>query len=480
MNSPRLLAPISLVLVSTLSFAQIKGGSNVAPGLNIDPVNPTRSGLMRIKGTGFGSGTNSQIWIAGLKAPVASWTDDLIECYVPDKAALGKTTLTIVGTGGGVKQVRTGSITVLPREASSGRFTWRVKLADQYVPTRPALGPDGTVYAIGNFGHLYAVAADGGLKWVATPPGGVGGIVSVHPNGNIIVGGGGGVQALSPIDGSQVWHFSLNTPLVAGPAVGPDGNIYAVDDSRWSQDVIGAFVLSPSGQLLWNGGKYYRRGGGWTPQEIQFGGGNAYFWSDYSSTGDPDVLGGMNAIKIGNGLRWRVADGVGIMPSSMLNGNVSLFTPSTIQQRDVTGNLLWSQNLNQFGGQPQDMAVAASDGRTYFITSNAKINSISPTGQIVFSKQLGGIVSNHVVRQDANQFVLQYQPNWGWPAQIQGYDKSANLQWSAELPVDNGMTIVCYNHMVYHPSGETVYFGTAGPYDGPVTAHCYLYSLDAR
>ncbi len=115
------------------------------------------------------------------------------------------------------------------------------------------------------------------------------------------------------MDGSTLWTFSIVTPLLAGPSVGPDGNIYAADDSRWSQDVIGAFILSPEGQLLWSGGKYYRRGGGWTPQEIKFGGGNAYFWSDHSSTGDPEVLGGLNALHLGGGLFWRVEDGVGIL-----------------------------------------------------------------------------------------------------------------------------------------------------------------------
>ena len=84
-----------------------------------------------------------------------------------------------------------------------------------------------------------------------------------------------------------------------------------------------------------------------------------------------------------------------------------------------------------------------------------------------------------MVRQDANQIALQYQPNWGIPAQIQGYDKNANLLWSQELPVEYGMTIVCYNLMAYDPTGTTLYFGTAGPYTATYEAQCYLYALDA-
>ena len=248
--------------------------------------------------------------------------------------------------------------------------------------------------------------------------------------------------------------FLHRDTLLAGPSVGPDGNVYAADDSRWSQDVIGAFILSPEGQLLWSGGKYYRRGGGWTPQEIKFGGGNAYFWSDYSSTGDPEVLGGLNALHLGGGLFWRVEDGVGILPDSNPNGDVVLFRPSNIEMHNASNATIWSKDLNIFGGQPQVEAVLASDGRTYFTTTTAKLHAISPTGEILYSKLIGGIVSNHIVRPDANQIALQYQPNFGIPAQIQGYDKGANLLWSQELPIEFGMTIVCYNLMEYDATGN--------------------------
>jgi hypothetical protein len=83
-----------------------------------------------------------------------------------------------------------------------------------------------------------------------------------------------------------------------------------------------------------------------------------------------------------------------------------------------------------------------------------------------------------VLFRSANQIALQYQPNWGVPAQIQGYDKDANLQWSQELPVEYGMTIVCYNLMAYDRTGTTLYFGTAGPYTAEYEAQCYLYALD--
>ncbi len=458
-----------LFLVALLSL-----GALPVQAFTVDPPAQHRSSFVRLRGPGFGAVAGA-VTIGGLNAPIAHWDDSLIECYVPEGAALGTAKVLVLPPPGTVRRSK-GRITVLAREVLSGRFKWRVKLPDQYVPTRPAVGPDGTIYAMGNFGHVYAVNADGSVRWATTTS--VSGTLDVLPNGNVVVGAGAGVVVLSPVDGSVLWEFPINTPLLTGPNVGPDGNIYAADDSRWSQDVIGAFILSPEGNLLWNGGKYYRRGGGFSPQEVKFGG-NAYFWSDYSSTGDPDVLGGFNTILLGGGLSWRVEDGVGFFPDAIPNGNVSLFRPSTIEMRDASGATIWSQNLSAFGGLPQLDCSVASDGRTYFTTTFSKLNAIAPTGEIIYSKTIGGILSNHIVRPDANQIALQNQPNFGVAAKIQGYNKDAVLQWSEELPVENGVTIACYRWMEYDAVGSTLYFGTVGPFTSDSEAHCYLYALDA-
>ena len=194
-----------------------------AQSFTVDPPAQNRSGLLRLRGLGFGNGPAGTVQVGSLSAPVARWQDDLIECYVPEGTPLGATVVSVATSAQGA--LLSASLNVLPHEVVPGRFKWRLKLPDQYVPTRPIVGPDGTVYAMGNFGHIYAVNPDGTLRWVVSPAGGVSGCLGMMKNGNLVVGGGAGVQALSPVDGSTVWTFPIQTPLVAGPSVGPDGNI---------------------------------------------------------------------------------------------------------------------------------------------------------------------------------------------------------------------------------------------------------------
>jgi hypothetical protein len=469
-----LLSSVKTFLVS--GFAILALAPSLAHGITLEPESPTRAGLLRIRGTGFGLG--GQVRAAGFVFPVARWSDSLIECYVPMAMPLGSQLIQVLPKAGAASGRTFANATVQPAEAPGGRVAWRVKLADQYVSARPAVGPDGTIYAIGNFGNVYAVSPLGEVKWVS--PTNAAGTIDILPDGNVVVGGGGGVQALNASNGSRLWTYAINTPLLCGPSVGPDGNVYAADDSRWSNDVIGAFVLSPSGQKLWSGGVFYRRGGGWTPQEVKFAGGNAYFWSDASST-VPAALGGLNAVRIGGGLRWRAEDGVGIMPGAAPNGGVSFFRPSSIDQRDASGSVVWSQPYSAFGNaQPQGEAVVAADGRTYFTAVNRRINVISPTGQVIHSKAFAGMLSDIIVRQDANLVAVESQTNFGIPSEIQGYDKNLNLLWSQALPVENGMTITCYHRMQFNSTGTRLYFGTAGPNTAPNEAHCYLYSINAE
>ena len=121
-----------------------------------------------------------------------------------------------------------------------------------YIPTRPAVGADGTVYAGDSYGHLYAVDPTGGLKWIFN---GSGANVNIGPDGTIYVGGTRSIVALNP-NGTVKWQFDENPAafILLGPNVGPDGNIYAVGIQG-----LGVFSLTPQGSLRWSVREDYDR-----------------------------------------------------------------------------------------------------------------------------------------------------------------------------------------------------------------------------
>jgi len=120
-----------------------------------------RSGYLEITGTNFGS--DATVLINGVSAPVADWQSTKIVCYVPESTQLATVPVQVVNTAG--QPSNTMNLTVTARQAS-GQVNWRFRQNGPYSLVRPVIGPDGTVYSVDAFFHLYALTPDGGLKWV--------------------------------------------------------------------------------------------------------------------------------------------------------------------------------------------------------------------------------------------------------------------------------------------------------------------------
>ena len=140
------------------------------------------------------------------------------------------------------------------------------------------------MYAIGVKGHLYALTPAGGVKWIfriananAVQP------VSVGTNGTIYFASVATVYAVNP-DGTLKWTFTdpASAPVFAGPTAGPDGNIYCASSDVGRPGGLGAFVLSPAGQLLSNRPGLSTRFG-YSNIEVVFGSSQWYFTNN--STG---------------------------------------------------------------------------------------------------------------------------------------------------------------------------------------------------
>jgi outer membrane protein assembly factor BamB len=131
--------------------------------------------------------------------------------------------------------------------ASPGSVQWRFQVSGSYVVHGPVVGPDGGVVVASASGNVYSLTSAGALRWVV--PAGADGL-SIGADGTVYVGSMNTITAIAP-NGSVRWTFtepSVGQGVIAGPTVGPDGNIYVISDYGG----LGAFALSPAGQLLWS------------------------------------------------------------------------------------------------------------------------------------------------------------------------------------------------------------------------------------
>jgi len=123
----------------------------------------TQSGRLRIFGTNFGSGNDTnQVLIDGYSAIVSHWSNSQITAYVPEQAGPGQTMVQVATSVGSSNSML---LTVSLRE-QVGRVLWTFEADVANLWFRPAIAPDGTIYVHGSDGFVFALSSDGGLKWI--------------------------------------------------------------------------------------------------------------------------------------------------------------------------------------------------------------------------------------------------------------------------------------------------------------------------
>ena len=242
----KLMQKLTMAAIGTFLLAPVYGtvtGPGTISSLSANALD--RSGYLEVLGSNFGG--SGQVLIDGISAPVARWESTRIVAYVPEAAGLTTVPVQVVNESG--QPSNTLNLTVTARVAN-GRVKWRFQAASDYILQRPAVGADGTIVAHDSSGNVYALQADGSLKWIFKTRVFAAGPPSIGLDGTVYVADSSTITAINP-NGSLKWTFTEppgGQGVIAGPTVGPDGNIYAVTDIGG----LGALALSPSGQLLWS------------------------------------------------------------------------------------------------------------------------------------------------------------------------------------------------------------------------------------
>jgi hypothetical protein len=191
--------------------------------------------------------------VGGHKAIVTHWSDWAIQAYVPYQLNEGPTQVRVSNSDGVSRPVR---LTVEPRQQLDGdRVLWRFQTGRWMTRQFIEVDHSRRIYTSDHLG-TYGLSPVGDLLWFAP---GSGGDLPIDSDANGVVytsvtlGTGPEIIRAHGRPGNILWRFIPPEPgqVFAGPNVGPDGNIYAVQEVRAGEG-IGLFALSPQGDLLWS------------------------------------------------------------------------------------------------------------------------------------------------------------------------------------------------------------------------------------
>jgi hypothetical protein len=314
--------------------------------------------------------------------------------------------------------------------------------------------------------------------------GGVRGPVSVGTDGTIYVGamvpapiGSGSVDAIFAITpaGTVKWEFDeTNQLLIAGPNVGPDGNIYAV-----IQTGIGFFSLTPEGALRFSTGSFTEHGA--LGEEIAFGAGQVYFAFDMSAQGLPMIF----AYDMNGALKFQAPNPADhSRPVVGPNGNVVIQSFPTnvglsLAAYTPTGTLAWS--FYEFPGITEENPDVGPDNSAYTVRNLSTLFALNSNGTerwryvdtvIMFEPRVGP-------RNDL--LFMGGRITYGKPGLFQAVGIDGVPLWRVDLPDEPGFDpygqLVPMTRPVFSPDGNTAYAVTDVAGDG-ANPYSFLYAID--
>ena len=463
----RVLA-IALVHMATASTLALPG---VGASPRIDTLSTQsidRSGRLLIYGSNFGDTQGkSTVLIDGRVAIATTWTDTEIHAYVPEAASINAVPVTIL-TAGGSSNATPINVTMRRPGTAMGqlgsRIRWKFQMDSSFPGPYVTVAPDGTVYS-GDLSRLYALSPDGALLWVAESAG-VRRPISLGADGTIYTGGNL-VKALNP-DGTVRWEFPDPFPgssLIAGPNVGPDGNVYVAQDT-FHGGGLGPFSLDPDGNLLWSDPDNQLIGAwGGSNSEIAFGQ-DRLFIGNVTQAGSLPIL---TAFDFDGNQLW-----------SSVPQDLDLHT-GTSPKMDPTGRILvgWGQTGMQAlnpDGSVDWLSVHPEEGNLMFMPGigpdgamytagwlGINLWAMNPDGSTRWVLPPSGSWLNALnVSPDGAIILVGGADNVITPDWVRAYDTAdGTFLWQADLVAEAGNDQFVYSRPpTFTPDSQTVYFNT--------------------
>ncbi len=252
-----------------------------------------------------------------------------------------------------------------------GELIWSVNLAYTPATAAPKVAPSGDIYIHSD--DLYAISPTGQIIW--SKPSSDPKAVDVGADGTVYSGSGSTIFAYTPA-GQLIWSFTEppgGQGIMAGPTVGPDGNIYAVTDGGG----LGALSLTPAGSLIWNQAGYVNFDGtGMTPVPLTA---NRLYFAEDVVPGCTEFSEGLNALDLNGNLLWCVSFSGIARPIASPNGDALVHDFGVLYDFNPDGSLDWSFSFPFPSGTLIGPSVAP-DGTIYIFHNYQNLWSFTPSG----------------------------------------------------------------------------------------------------
>jgi outer membrane protein assembly factor BamB len=356
------------------------------------------------------------------------------------------------------------------------RVAWRFEIPSNYAGAFVGVGPDGVVYATDNV-SLYALTPRGDLLW-SMPGAGGGRPITFGGDGTIYTSAQSrGIRAVHP-DGTLKWEYLLpsNRVLHTGPNVGPDGNLYGVQEIRVGEG-IGAFSVNADGEIRWsNPGNPEIRPADLSNSDVVFGDGRMFAGMDYPR-GHGAVtycfgLAGQQLWQSGSGGREIPA---GSFPRVMQDGRIA-FRYAQVGVMAVTqdGVIDWQLPHPAGVGYLIEPTVGP-DGIIYAgAWSGVRLWAVNPNGSTRWAGayQSGLTLDSVSVSPDNSVIVATGTPGW-----VRGYSpEDGGLLWQVDLAPEQGLgQFASTVRAAFSPDSRTAYVTTR--FVGNGVGHSYLYAI---
>ena len=487
----------SLLIFVIVCLASSAPGASIyspqAPSPQIEGISATtldRSGRVRIFGANFGARQDgSRVLIDGVTAPVSTWSDSLIVAYVPEAVPRATSSVQVVTKTASSNKLQIDAkiemgLAPVTAVQANGSIKWQFEVDGDHMEFRPTIGSDGTIYFQDDNGHLYALKPDGSVKWIFQG-GYPSGPVAVGADNTVYVATDSTIQAVSSA-GTLLWQFTDqgSQVVIGGPAVGPDGKIYAAMDLLG----LGAIALSPvDGHLVWsNPGNPRLSEYGQSGLELVFGpafpGGppdQFYFACDNYTTSSS---GHLFSFSVSGNQRWVTPIGGGslmppqmaVAPDGLIINGVGAYDPSN-------GSVRWSA-YTALGSGSDFPADIGPDGTVYvaaqyYQSSLAALNG--QNGAVLWRIANVGARVGPVVSPRNDVVVVGAADNYGLPGSFKAFTIGGQSLWQINLPGEPypGMFEYPLARGRFSQDGGTVYMGTTISGEPPDNVHCYLYAI---